>query len=164
MKAIFPLFLAFLFIASFTFSCQNNSKGEEEQKSLQEILPGTWEAISFRVDIKSWQNTEQDSLFEITEEYWTEKFQVKPVQTRYKPDNTYVQEFKTLKDSIMDTNKGIWNVFGDTLMMIEPYVTYNYIVSVENGVATYTSTLDWDGDGEEDDNFVGRYRLISIAY
>lgn len=164
MKDFFLLIFILLFVLT---ACQPVAD-EEAQKpttvNLLERLPGTWEAISFRVNIPTVDNSDRDSLFEVSEEYWVEKFRVKPVKTIFNPDKTYRQEFRNLQDTLVSTNKGIWNVFGDTLMMIEPNTTYNYTVNIEKGIATFRSTTDWDNDGDEDDEFTGKHRLISRSY
>ena len=56
----------------------------------------------------------------------------------------------------------MWNVFNDTLMMIEPNVTYQYTISQQpNGLLKFSSIVDWDSDGVEDDDYLGVQRYIS---
>lgn len=161
--------LSLLVFTFLLWGCQGedqslNDDTKTQEAALAKKLIGTWEAISFNVVMSSYLGGEKDSLFEITENYWTEKFQVKPVQTKYRPDSTYIQEYKTLEDTLISANRGRWYLFGDTLMMIEPNASYNYTIELDKGMATFRSLLDWDGDGQEDDDFTGKYRLISISY
>ena len=100
--------------------------------------------MSLRVDINTANGTDTSYVFEVREEEWISRLGVKPVKTYYKLDNKYEQVFTSLTDTILSTSRGMWNVFGDTLMMVEPNAT-------------------WDGDGEEDDDYVGVHRKISSA-
>ncbi len=149
-------------------ACQQEAKKNTDEKNvtndLLTQLPGTWEAVSIRADIASVDNTEVDSVFEVSEEYWVEKYTLKPVVYIFQPDKKYRQEFRNNQDSLLNEVKGIWNVFGDTLMMIEPNATYTYQVELAKGMATFSASMDWDGDGQEDDNFQGRYRKVSQSY
>ncbi len=136
----------------------------EEKVDLLAQLPGTWEAVSIRTDIPTVDGTEADSVFEVSEEYWVEKYTLKPVVVVFQPDKKYRQEFRNDMDSLINEVRGIWNVFGDTLMMIEPNASYTYQVNIGKGIATFSASLDWDGDGEEDDTYQGKYRKVSQAY
>lgn len=159
--------LPFLFLLVLLTSCgtdQNTaSQSAETLQDLEADLPGTWESVSLRVDINSADGTDTSFVFEVREEEWTRRLGVKPVRTYYKPDHKYEQVFTSLIDSTLSTTRGMWNVFGDTLMMVEPNATYHYETTVENGLIKLKARLDWDGDGEEDDDYLGVHRKISSA-
>jgi hypothetical protein len=143
----------------------NQNTTDTALASLQDNLPGTWEAVSVYVTINSTDNqVDSTTTFEIKESEWITRMGVKPVKTAYQPDNKYRQSFSAVNDSLLSENKGLWNVFGDTLVMIEPSATYQYEVGIANGLATFKALLDWDGDGEEDDEYVGVHRKISAEY
>lgn len=168
MKNTMDLWIGLLLVSVISVACQqeSNSKQTNEESSLQlrTALPGTWEAVSIRVDIPSVDSTEIDSVFVVSEEYWVQKFSIKPVLTVFQPDNKFRQEFRNSQDSLLNEVKGIWNVFGDTLMLIEPNATYTYLVNMGKGIATFNATVDWDGDGQEDDLYQGVHRKISSSY
>ena len=168
MKNKIDLCIGLLAISLFVLGCQqeaNSNKGAEETPTLlQTTLPGTWEAVSIKVSLTTVDSTEVDSLFEVSEEYWVQKFSIKPVTTIFQPDNKFRQEFRNSQDSMLNEVKGIWNVFGDTLMLIEPNATYTYLVDVSKGLITFNATLDWDGDGATDDLYQGVHRKISSSY
>ncbi|MBK6949603.1 MAG: hypothetical protein IPH16_17350 [Haliscomenobacter sp.] len=46
-------------------------------------------------------------------------------------------------------------------MMIEKDATVQYKVLVDKGLAHFSALLDWDRDGQEDDEYYLIYRLIS---
>ncbi|MEL6944668.1 MAG: hypothetical protein AAFO82_18585, partial [Bacteroidota bacterium] len=77
-------------------------------------------------------------------------------------DSTYRQDFIGLDDNVYDTQRGLWNLIGDTLMLISPEATYTYEIKVsQNGICQYLGLLDWDGDGAEDDKYESTQRLVS---
>lgn len=143
----------------------NKNTTSTETTNIQEKLPGTWEAVSVSVTVNS-VNNQADSIeiFEIKESDWTSRMGVKPVKTAYQPDNKFRQSFFALNDSLVSVNRGIWNIIGDTLIMIEPNATYQYEVDLADGLATFKALLDWDGDGLEDDEYIGVHRKVSAEY
>lgn len=161
MKQIGVLFLAMLVLAA----CQSESKVEEakpETLDLAKTLPGTWELVSIKVNVNSYENTDSSFVQEITEEQWEKTFYVKPARTYYELDNKYRRAHLDMNEQVMSEARGMWNVFNDTLMMIEPDATYQYIVSQQpNGLLQFSALLDWDSDGQEDDQYLGVQRYIS---
>ena len=143
---------------------QQTEPGKAEQAvPLKETLPGTWESVSIRVEVNTAGNTDSSYVFEVLEEDWAERLATKPIKYYFQPDNKYRQEFIALNDEIMSTAKGMWNTFGNTLMLIEPDATYQYQVSSSKGLMQFSATLDWDGDEQEDDNYLGIFRKISLT-
>lgn len=157
--------LPFFFLLALLISCSSEpgatSQSANEAQDLKADLPGTWESVSVRVDINTADGTDTSFVFEVREEEWMQRLGVKPVRTYYKPDRKYEQVFTSLTDSLLSTTRGIWNVFGDTLMMVEPNATYHYETALENGLIKLKARLDWDGDGEADDDYLGVHRKIS---
>ena len=56
-----------------------------------------------------------------------------------------------MPDSIFEKRRGVWNVFGDTLLLIESESTYKYAIKMRRNHLQYQAFIDWDEDGEEDD-------------
>ena len=159
---IFPLVGSLLFV--FLLACQPNERSKsatsENVINLQETLPGTWEVIALKVQINSFMNTDSSYVFEVKEENWEEKLGVRPKRTVYSLDNRYRAEFRNLSDELVNLQRGVWNVFSDTLMMIEADATYQYRVTLRQGLADFTTMVDWDGDGIEDDNYLETHRYV----
>ncbi len=128
--------------------------------NLKTTLPGTWETVSFRVDINATDSLEPRSVFEVEEGKWVEKLSVQPVVTHFDTASKFRQEHKNQADSLVRLTRGIWNIFGDTLMMIAPDATYQYRVEIQGQQATFRCLLDWDGDGQEDDEYIGIQKLV----
>jgi hypothetical protein len=147
-------------------ACNNESPNQQETTEqsfdLKQEMPGIWESVSVRVLVNSAQNQDSSYVFEVLEENWVSTLGIKPIRTYYELDNKYRTEYISRFDSLTNVKRGMWNAFGDTLMLIEPDVTYQYTVKMMgNGLAEFKSLLDWDGDGQEDDEYTGVQRLVS---
>lgn len=144
-------------------ACQGQeAKPAEEKGALNEALPGAWQSVSVRVLVNSAEGLPDSSyVFEVREEEWAVRLGSQPIQWYFLPDNKYRQEFTALNGQSMSVTKGLWNTFGDTLMLIEPNATYQYVVSTGKGLAEFRTLLDWDGDGQEDDEYLGVHRKVS---
>lgn len=160
MKQIYVWVFALIFFSACQ-SDQSQSSETEDKPDLKKELPGTWEMVSLRVNINSFDNRDTTVVFEIREPQWEKAYRVKPSRTYFEMDNQYRQEFRSIVDTLISENRGMWNSFGDTLMLIEPDTSYQYIVDIERGLAEFRSMVDWDGDGQEDDEYLGVHRRIS---
>lgn len=150
-----------LFVACQGEPSKEEKKLAEEKVLLKEVLPGIWESVSVRVLVNSAESTDSSYVFEVREEEWGERLGTRPIRYHFQLDNKYRQEFIALNGELMSTSQGMWNTFSDTLMLIEPNATYQYIVSTGKGLAEFRTLLDWDGDGQEDDEYLGVYRQVS---
>ena len=159
--------LLFLSTLMLVWACQSNTNGTTEKsqskKTLEEALPGIWETVAVRVEVNSAEGKDSSYVFEVSEEKWEQDLGIKPIRTYYELDHKFRSEYRAAgKDTLINTNKGLWNTIGDTLMLIEPNVTYIYHVTLkENGTGEFQSLLDWDGDGLPDDRYIGIQRYVS---
>ena len=144
------------------WACQGEpQKAETSKVDLKEVLPGTWETKFFQIKMPTHNDSDSTSVFEASEEYWEAKFQVKPYRTYFGPDQKYRTAYRGLQGHLISESRGVWNAFGDTLMMIQKDGTLQYKLLVEKGQAHFSALLDWDQDGEEDDEYYMIYRLVS---
>ncbi|MEM0994630.1 MAG: hypothetical protein AAF847_09950 [Bacteroidota bacterium] len=155
------LFLLLLFAA-----CQtDNTKASEptEDRLERRDLIGIWEQTSLKVTFNQTMGIpDSQRVFEVQEENWEETLSVKPVRSYFLADSTYRQDFIALNGDVYDSQRGLWNLIGDTLMLISPNASYTYEITVEaNGTSRYVGILDWDGDGLEDDEYRATQRLVS---
>lgn len=145
-----------LLLSGMLMNCQSPApQNSITTMDLKTTLPGTWETVAFRVNVKSVNNTDSTYLLEVNEGEWEKLLQMRPIQTIYQADNRFYSDYKNLSDSLLRTTRGMWNVFGDTLMLISPDATYQYQVVLQADKAEFRARLDWDGDGQEDDEYVG---------
>ena len=145
-------------------ACQNEPAPVEEDTviDLETLLPGTWETIDIKMVLNTVNGQDSINFVHIAEGQWGKKIGMNPPRIYYLNDNKYRKERITADGQIIETHRGIWNTFGDTLMMIEPDATYQYIVKAnDQGLTEYRSLEDLDGDGEVDDEYVGVQRLVS---
>jgi hypothetical protein len=149
-----------LFLLSTTLvACQvkqpASTDDQNDKLNLKTALSGTWEAVSFRIQVNSLQNTDSSFVLEVKPGEWEKKLQIRPILTTYSTDNRYRSEYRSPADSLLRTDRGMWNAFGDTLVLISAEATYQYQVIWRGDTAEFRSFLDWDGDGQEDDEYVG---------
>ncbi len=164
MRSTAFILAALLFTSLMLTQCQPTAEpeaGSAPALPLGQVLPGTWESILVRVEVNTSENTDSSYVFEIREEEWLERTGMRPIRAYFQPDNQYRQVFTAGNDTIISEARGLWNTFSDTLMMIEPKATYQYIVKIDKGLAEFRTMLDWDGDGAEDDAYLGIHRKIS---
>lgn len=142
---------------------QTTTENETEAVDLKEALQGTWQTTQLTVAVNSVDGLDSFRVDELTERVWETDFGMKPPVYYFQPDQKFRKEHKTLAGELMNESRGVWNVFGDTLMLIEPEVTYQYTVKLSSGRMAFRTLLDWDEDGVEDDEYQCVFRQISIS-
>lgn len=132
--------------------------------ALTEILPGTWESVSMKVNVYSADSIPDSTyVFQINDGDWESVFTVQPPRTYFESDNKYRIEYRDRRDSIISVSRGIWNVIGDTLMMIEEDQTMQGKIKYDKGLLYFIGLRDWDEDGMEDDAYLEVKRRVSIG-
>lgn len=155
----------------FYFSCVSGQKETREENlhdvsEAEEILPdylseleqailGEWVNVSMRVWVKTYNQSDTSFIVDINEDNWDMKMTVKPIITNIYEDGTYTSEFRNSFDSLIYQPKGIWMIDGDTLIMEDHQAVYKYHVFVDGERAEFKTVLDWDGDGQVDDEYFG---------
>lgn len=127
-------------------------------------LTGTWEIEEMKIRMNSFQNSQSDTVIEVTSDSWEEKMKTRNIQTTFNADGTYHSLHRNLKDSVVYDPAGIWSIRGDSLVIqdtIPVNVTYKYKVLIGDGVAEFWGTEDFDQDGKVDDEYYSRQRRIS---
>ena len=142
--------------------CQSdNNHTDKNRIDLMEVMPGTWESISVNVTVNSVNNTDSAYVFSIEEADWKRKLGVQPLRHYYAADRNYRRESRSIKDTLIDLTRGKWFINGDSIRLVTPEATYEYEVTIDNGISTFRSLLDWDNDGAQDDEYIGVQRKIS---
>ena len=149
------------------FSCQSesnvNEDTAEEVFDLKQAIQGTWQTTQLSVAVNSAEGLDSFRVDQLTEQVWEQQFGMKPPIHYFQPDQKFRREHRNINDDIIDSSRGIWNVFGDTLMLIEEDATYQYVVQGGDGRIAWRTLLDWDEDGEVDDEYQSVHRQISIS-
>jgi hypothetical protein len=146
------------------WGCQPEAPAEQEsaaeQVSIQDQMLGTWEVKLLRVEVDSYENTDSNFVFEVSEEYWERLYRVRPYRTYFAADSTFRTVRRNLNDQIVGEDRGLWRTFGDTLMLLQPNATLQYKVRLEKGQAYWAGLVDWDADGKEDDTYYAEHRFV----
>lgn len=165
-------YFLFLLAGLSLMACRNTSEDADpemveagaEENRLREVIPGTWEGVSMKVNVYSANGIADSSfVFQVNDGDWENLFSVLPPRTYFERNNKYRIEYRDRRDSVMSTSRGIWNVMGDTLMMIEPDQTQQYQVRYDKGMLFFIGQRDWDEDGVEDDAYQEVKRRVSIG-
>ena len=145
----------------FFASCQSDAPSNAPENNLEEIMPGTWETVSFEVLVNSVDNTDSVYLFTIGEKDWGPKLGIKSLNHVFESDRNYYRVSRNLADSVLDRTRGKWFLNGDSIRLVTPVATYEYEVSIDGSKSTFHCFLDWDGDGQDDDEYTSIQRKIS---
>ncbi|PSR11616.1 MAG: hypothetical protein DA408_07440 [Bacteroidetes bacterium] len=161
----FITYAVWLGCLSLLIACQGTT-GEDnpaEKPDLKQELQGTWQTIQINVAVNSADGLDTFRTESLTQDVWERDFNMHPPVFYFKPDQKFTRVHRNLLDEVVDESRGMWNVFGDTLVLIEPHATYTYVVKMGEGRASFRSFIDWDEDGAEDDEYQSLQRKISIG-
>lgn len=161
-------FLLLLVASFFLPSCQTDSNtnaanSAEAAFDFKDYIEGTWQTVQINVAVNSVDGLDSFRVDNLSEKVWRSEFGVNPPKYYFQPDNKFRREHTSITGELMDEGKGMWNVFGDTLVLIEPDATYQYVVKGDGSRVTFRTLLDWDEDGEADDQFQALHRKISVS-
>lgn len=158
---VFFLGLGLLFGA-----CQQDnasSTSTPDEVDLKTALRGTWQTFQINVAVNTADGKDTFRTESLTQEVWEQGYGMEPPIYYFQADQKFRLVHRSVKGEIIDQRRGMWNTFGDTLVLIEPENTVQYIVRIGEGRATFRNFRDWDGDGAEDDEYQGLQRQISIS-
>lgn len=146
------------------FSCdQGNSSSTESSATadgLKSELLGTWEAMDLNIHSPTFEG--QDTVVNqiIKEADWGQLYGVKPAQTVYTADRKLRRSHFYTNGQLINVVNGLWKLEGDSLHIIEPNITFSYLAKFDNQKMTLTGLIDWDRDGERDDDYTATFRLV----
>lgn len=145
-----------LVVLAFGIACTYEAS---ENKELSERLLGEWRNSSLKIEMKTYKNKDTSFTFEVNENNWEAKMNIKPIRTIFRANRTYNSEHYALNDSLIYNPAGKWLILGDTLHMWDTFPnidhTYKYKVNFKDDLVKFTGIEDCDGDGKEDDLYTG---------
>ncbi|NUO01643.1 MAG: hypothetical protein HUU01_13635 [Saprospiraceae bacterium] len=130
-------------------------------KPLDKRFIGEWRNESMRVECATFRGSDTTFVLDVPAGQWEARMRMQPIRTTYKADGSYVSEYRTLSDSVSLRREGRWTANGKRLILNETqpdkreYVN-EYTISGKR--ASFSSTLDFDGDGRNDDQYQGVQR------
>ena len=135
--------------------------GETSGNDLTEQLPGTWETVELEVDYATYMGGDTAYQEHIREADWGRVYGVRPPSTEFTSDGKLRRTYRMRSGDIANITNGIWKVTGDSLLVIEPNITYTYGYTLDRDRLELTGTVDQDQDGSADDDYRATYRLVS---
>ena len=136
------------------------SKGREAAAKITRAdLIGEWRNFSVKLEMPSYQGGASTFRLDANEDNWEEIMEMKPIRTYFQGNGTYVSEYRNLQDSVFMVHSGSWETSNDSLILRqhEPVsFEYRYAVSMQGDTATFIAVMDFDGDGQQDDHYLGR--------
>lgn len=163
-----------LSVTIFFYSCVSGQKETQEEvhsdedvfyeealdymTQLEQDLIGEWVNNSLRVWVKTYNKSDTSFIVDITEETWEMKMNIQPIITNIYADGTYESEFRNSFDSLIYKPKGTWMLDGDSLIMEDHQSVYRYQIFIDGDLAEFKSIVDWDKDGDVDDEYFGVQR------
>lgn len=162
MRFLIVLVLFCLFSCSGDSSATSLAKEETAEQRLQESLLGTWEITEMRVKSPTYQGIADSTFIQhIKEADWLQVYGVKPARTTYTEDGKLKRILYFRDGSVTDVINGLWKVKGDSLLVIEPNITFDYETEVSGEKLKLKGLIDYDRDGEADDTYEANYRLVA---
>lgn len=129
---------------------------------IAEALLGTWETVEVETTSNTYLGLDTTVHQRISEADWKNTYGIKPARTVYSADGKLVRTYYNLAGEVTDVTHGLWKVRGtDSLFVIEPNVTLQYKHELDGSRLTLTGVVDWDFDGEKDDNYRAVLRLVA---
>ena len=149
------LFLSF-------FSCETKEPPPPPEPPFSEKILGTWETVEVEATSPTYQGLDTTVHQIIREADWGRLYGVKPSRTIYTDDGKLKRTYYNSSGIVTDVTNGLWRENGaDSLLVIEPNTTLNYKYTLEGERLTLTGIIDWDFDGEQDDDYRAVLRLVS---
>lgn len=140
-------------------ACSSKPKpAKSNSKQLVQQFIGEWQSLELEVRINTVAGIE-DSFFvlKISEDEWLSKHQMLPIRTVFNPDQSYYSEYRGADSLISQRSSGFFEVKGDSLIIhrTEPSLEtlYHTWVRKNDSIYGFQSVLDYDGDGQADDEF-----------
>jgi hypothetical protein len=146
------------------FSCKNEASVPDAPPTvdISEALLGTWETIEIEAKSPTYQGLDTTIHQTIREADWGRLYGVRPARTVYSADGKLKRTYYNMNGQITDVTNGLWRAEGkDSLLVIEPNTTFNYRHELTGDRLTRTGLIDWDFDGDQDDEYRAVLRLVS---
>ena len=129
---------------------------------LNEAILGTWETVEVQTTEPTYLKQDTTLYRHIMEADWLNVYGVMPARTVFTPDGKLRRTHRMRDGQVTDIKNGLWKVqSADSLLIIEPNVTLYYAYELDNNLLTLTGKVDYDQDGEEDDDYRAVLRLVS---
>ncbi|MEM6395056.1 MAG: hypothetical protein AAF741_01820 [Bacteroidota bacterium] len=156
-----------LAILSLLAACQSDAPANDGQGQealpVSEALLGTWELIELEVDQVTIDGSDSSYTRFISEANWLRQYGVNPGRTTFTSDGKFVRKTRLANAEEVNLVHGLWQTLGgDSVRTIEPNIV-RVLVTEFNATQDqfeWTGLVDDDNDGEADDSYRAKYRLV----
>ena len=150
---------ALLFLAALS-GCDGTATKEPEKVKI--VRPGTiigsWKNNNMRVMMRTYNNTDRDSLLVVTSDTWGSIMKIRPIITFFRENGTYHSEHHKLTGEEFYDPWGRWQIRGDTIVMTDTFpgqTVYKLQYELGDDTVYFRGVEDFDGDGDADDEYYG---------
>ena len=137
------------------------STSQPTSADLESGLLGTWETVEYTVDYRTYLGGDTSYVDAVKEADWGRLYGVRPPSTVFTPDGKLRRTHRLRDGQVANVTHGLWKAEGDSLLVIEPNITYTYLPELNGDRLVLSGTVDRDQDGERDDDYRAVYRLVS---
>lgn len=151
-----PMLAVLLLAACQAAPSSDESSPPASAASLSGLLPGSWEPTTLHIRLHTAYGIPDSSVLISLQQ----EGDARPARMRYHflAGHRFRIDYLEADGQRTDSTRGMYNLFGDTLLLIEPQATYQFELSRPEGrILEMRGTLDWDGDGQEDDHYFSRW-------
>ncbi len=126
-------------------------------------IVGMWESDALVVGIDTVHNSQTSVVLSVTSDEWKKKLKIQPVQTIFNPNKTYISAYTSIDGQLIKFTAGRWDVEKNNLSIHQLFPSdreMNYRIDLTCGAAELRSTLDFDGDGKDDDLYYCQMKKV----
>ena len=123
-------------------------------------LVGTWELVELSVTSPTYLGEDTTLVEHVREADWGRKYGVRPARTDFLANGKLVRVNQLRNGQEVGRTHGLWKFAGDSLLIIEPNISYRYLSHFDSERMTLTGIVDYDGEKEQDDRYEAVYRLV----
>ena len=162
-----PLPTGLLVLCLLISSCAGEASSSEPPTdttpgvAIDEQLIGTWETVELDIAYATFQGGDTAYAEVIREADWGRVYGVRPPSTVFTPDGKLRRTHRLRDGQVANVTNGIWRAQGDSLLVIEPNVTFTYYPELTGDRLELSGLVDQDRDGQRDDRYRAVYRLVS---
>ena len=138
----------------FIFGCGDGNKSEND---ITNNITGKWDLNSFEVTVKV---SENEMKLEGNKTNMRDIGGYNANTTIFLPTGQYEETYWLDNDSIMFQPSGNWKDNGDSVLILQndpSEAVQAFLVKFKGDTMTFSGMVDWDQDGESDDEYHGTY-------
>ena len=146
------------------------SSGKNDGKAAVKVAPegfyGTWISQELIVRWHTVNGTDSNMTIQANEASWEEKLGISLIETRFHPNNLYDAAYETADGGPAQRSEGYWELKGEDSIVLHrlkpsPETLRYAWVRKNDSVLGFSGWVDFDGDGEHDDELFSLNRRIA---